>query len=433
METIYIAIAIPFFFLLIAVEAWHGRRRRQALYTFPDAITDLSCGISQQVTQIFMAGALLFGYLMLYEHARLLTLPADAWWTWVVAILGVDFMYYWFHRASHRVNFIWATHVVHHQSEEYNLAVALRQSIFQGLMSAPFYLPLALVGVPPAVFLAAATLDTLYQFWIHTRAVGKLGPLEWVFNTPSHHRVHHGINPSYIDKNYAGIFIVWDRLFGTFQEEREEPAYGTVKPLQSWNPLWANLEQWVHIAGMARRTRRLRDKLRVWVMPPEWQPADLGGPVTIPEVSRETQARYLTPTTPSMIGYVTVNFTLVTAVTTGLLLVSESLGVGAAAALATWALWALLGFGGVMERRPWAGAAEVARHALTVPLVIWLAFGTPWLPFAAGATAVGAFALAVWGLRVTHAPEPAGMPPAAATPAPRSADARGVPHACSRP
>jgi alkylglycerol monooxygenase len=412
METTYIALAIPFFFLLIGAEVWLGRRRGLGLYTFADAITDLSCGISQQVTQIFMVALLLVGYVLLYEHARLLTLPADAWWTWVVAIVGVDLMYYWFHRASHRVNFIWATHVVHHQSEEYNLAVALRQSMFQGLMSAPFYLPLALLGVPPLVFIAAATLDTLYQFWIHTRAVGKLGPLEWVFNTPSHHRVHHGINPKYIDKNYAGMFIVWDRMFGTFIEEQEEPAYGTVKPLRSWNPLWANLEQWVHIARMARSTGHWWDKVRVWVMPPEWRPADLGGPVTIPEASRETQERYATPTTPSMVAYVTVSFVVVTGVTTWLILASETLGWWRTGALAAWTLTALVGFGGVLERRAWAGATEMTRHALTVPMVIWLAFGTPWLPFAAGASAVGALSPVAWFVRITRGEAPTPVAPA---------------------
>ena len=137
-----------------------------------------------------------------------------------------------------------------------------------------FYLPLALAGFSPAAFVAMSTLNTLYQFWIHTRLVKRLpAPFEWVLNTASHHRVHHGVNPKYIDKNYAGILIVWDRLFGTFQEEEEEPVYGTVKPLASWNPLWANTHYWAEIATMSRLAPRIADKVRVWLAPPEWRPA----------------------------------------------------------------------------------------------------------------------------------------------------------------
>src|SRR5690606_31238042 len=151
-----------------------------------------------------------------------------------------DFAYYWWHRASHRISFLWAAHVVHHQSEDYNLAVALRQAWFTSLSSWVLNLPLAFLGVPPLVYGVCAALNTLYQFWIHTRLVGKLGPLEWVLNTPSHHRVHHGIDAPYLDTNYGGVFIVFDRLFGTFVEETHEPRYGTLDPIRSFDPVWAN-------------------------------------------------------------------------------------------------------------------------------------------------------------------------------------------------
>ena len=189
----------------------------------------------------------------------------------------MDFFYYWFHRWSHEVNAGWAAHIVHHQSEEMNLAVALRQSVFQGALSWVFYLPLALVGFPPAMFLTVSALNTLYQFWIHTRAIGKLGPLEWVLNTPSHHRVHHGRNPKYIDRNHAGSLIVWDRMFGTFQEEEEEPVYGITRPLASWNPVWANFHYWAELWRTARRATRLQDRFRIFWKPPGWRPEELGG------------------------------------------------------------------------------------------------------------------------------------------------------------
>ncbi|MCA9684087.1 MAG: sterol desaturase family protein, partial [Myxococcales bacterium] len=191
-------------------------------------------------------------------------MPTTAWWTWVFALIALDFLYYWFHRWSHEVNFLWASHIVHHQSEEYNLTVALRQSAFQGLFSIWLYLPLALVGVPPLVYVFSSQINTIYQFWIHTRLVKRMGPLEWVLNTPSHHRVHHGADPLYLDRNYAGMLIVWDRWFGSFQEEREEPTYGTTKPLAHWNPLWANFDYWATLIREARSMPRLRDRLQIW-------------------------------------------------------------------------------------------------------------------------------------------------------------------------
>ncbi|HKC12517.1 MAG TPA: sterol desaturase family protein, partial [Vicinamibacteria bacterium] len=227
----YIHLAIPVFFLLIGLELALARIVEKDYYRLTDSINDLSCGIIQQVLDVFLKTVLFAGYLYLFGHYRLFTLPARSLPTWVAGFLGVDLLYYWFHRWSHEMNAGWAAHIVHHQSEEYNLAVALRQGAFQGSFSWVFYLPLALLGLPPLVFLTVSSFNTLYQFWIHTRTIGRLGPLEWVLNTPSHHRVHHGRNPKYIDRNHGGTLIVWDRLFGTFQGEEEEPVYGITTPL----------------------------------------------------------------------------------------------------------------------------------------------------------------------------------------------------------
>ncbi len=166
---------------------------------------------------------------------------------------------------------------MHHSSEDYNLAVALRQGAFQGLFSWVFYLPLAFVGFPPSWFAAIMSFNLLYQFWIHTRTIKTLGPLEWVLNTPSHHRVHHARNPKYLDRNYAGTLIIWDRMFGTFQAEEEEPVYGLTKPLDSWNPLWANLHVWRDLFRDAWLAPRWIDKLRIWFMPQGWRPDGIAG------------------------------------------------------------------------------------------------------------------------------------------------------------
>ena len=307
----YIALAIPVFFLLIGVELVAARVLERPSYRLSDSLGDLSCGVLQQVADVFLKTALFAGYAGLYSHYRLFEIPTNAAWAGAACFLGQDFLYYWFHRFSHEVNAGWAAHVVHHQSEEYNLTVALRQGAFQPAVSWVFYLPLALVGFPPAMFLAVSAFDTLYQFWIHTRLVGRLGPLEWVLNTPSHHRVHHGRNPRYIDRNHGGTLIVWDRLFGTFAREQEEPVYGITKPLASFNPLWANLHYWAEMWDVARRAARPFDRLRVLFMRPGWRPEDLGCPMAPPEVDRASYRKYDVPLVAS------AKFTTIHAATRG--------------------------------------------------------------------------------------------------------------------
>jgi len=267
-----IAWSIPGFMLLIAIEAWLARRRGLAVYHLPVALSDISCGITQQLFNVLSFGLTLAVYAWVYQFHLLEPQGAALW---LIGMLGVDFFYYWWHRASHEVNFLWASHIVHHHSEDYNLAVALRQALLTNLSMAPFLLPLALLGVPPLVYAACKGINSLYQFWLHTELIGKLGRFERVFNAPSLHRVHHATNPQYLDKNYGGILIVWDRLFGSFREEDEKCVYGTRSPLRSWDPLWANGEVYWALLRDSWRTRAWADKLRVWFKPPGWRPADV--------------------------------------------------------------------------------------------------------------------------------------------------------------
>jgi sterol desaturase/sphingolipid hydroxylase (fatty acid hydroxylase superfamily) len=272
-----ILLAVPLFFVLIAVELVADRVRGQRNYRLADSINSLSTGVLSTSTGLLTKGVGLLTYALAWEHLALLRLPAEAWWVWVGAFVLYDFCYYWLHRMGHERNVLWAAHSVHHQSEEYNLTTALRQTSSGFIFSWIFYLPLALLGVPPVVFITVASLNLLYQFWVHTRHVPKLGWLEWVLITPSNHRVHHAQNPRYMDCNYGGVFIFWDRLFGTFQEEDDdEPViFGVTTPLASWNPLWANLQFYAQLWADARRTGRLWDKLRIWFMPTGWRPADV--------------------------------------------------------------------------------------------------------------------------------------------------------------
>jgi sterol desaturase/sphingolipid hydroxylase (fatty acid hydroxylase superfamily) len=368
----YIHLAIPVFFALIAVEWVAARLLEKDAYRLSDSINDLSCGMLQQVADVFLKSALFAGYAWIHANHRLFDVPTGAAWAWAACFLGVDFLYYWFHRWSHETNAGWAAHVVHHQSEEYNLTVALRQGAFQQAFSWVFYLPLALVGFPPLVFLAVSSANTLYQFWIHTRLIGRLGPLEWVLNTPSHHRVHHGRNPKYIDRNHGGTLIVWDRLFGTFAREEDEPVYGITRPLASWNPVWANLHYWSEMWDIARRARRPLDRLRVLWKRPGWRPDDLGGPVPPSEVDRATLAKYDVPLTPARQAYVVAQFALLVAGTVAFLYASPRLDAGSRAALAAAAVLGLVSLGGLLDRRPWAVPLEAARLvgslALALPL-----------------------------------------------------------------
>ncbi|MFC2176296.1 sterol desaturase family protein, partial [Bacteroidota bacterium] len=285
----YIALSIPIFFLLIGIELLVGFLKHKKLYRFNDAITNINLGIGQQTISIMMKGVLFVGYLFIFEN-RIYTFENN-WISWLILFLGVDFFYYWFHRASHEINVLWAAHIVHHQSEDYNLSVALRQSWFQEWFSWMFYLPLALIGFDPVMFVAVSTFNTLYQFWIHTTTIKTLGPLEWIINTPSHHRVHHGSNPKYIDKNHAGSLIIWDKLFGTFAKEEEEPVYGITSPLKSWNPIWANLHYWKELWELAKQSKGL-DKIKVFLKSPGWRPSYLGGFQTPQEIYAETYKKY---------------------------------------------------------------------------------------------------------------------------------------------
>jgi sterol desaturase/sphingolipid hydroxylase (fatty acid hydroxylase superfamily) len=384
----YITYAVPIFFLLMGVELAAALYERKRAYRLHDSINDLSCGITEQVVGIFLKGALFAGYLGTYGYvvSRGINLvdvesftALGKWLAALLLFLGVDCAYYWFHRIAHEYNAPWAGHVVHHSSEDYNLAVALRQGTFQGVFSWVFYLPLAFVGFPPSWFAAMSSFDTLYQFWIHTRLIGKLGPLELVLNTPSHHRVHHGRNPKYLDKNYAGTLIIWDRMFGTFQVEEEEPVYGLTKPLDSWNPLWANLHVWRELCRDAWLAPRWIDKLRIWFMPQGWRPAGLPQSPVAPEVTPETVIRYDTRVPRGLNVYTFINFVgaLILAIRLLTLAGNPSFARGELAILAVLVLWGLLNIGGIFEHRRWALASELVRLPVTAAKLGSMLVGGP--------------------------------------------------------
>ena len=265
-----IVYAIPVFMLTVVIEAWLAHRRGLRVYNIPDALTSLHLGVVSEVTGVLWKLAGVGIYVLIYENFRAADLPTDSLLVFLLALLAYDFFYYWQHRLGHEMNVLWAAHVVHHSSEYYNLATALRQSSTGRFLGWIFYVPMAIAGVPPSVFFTVAVIDLLYQYWVHTELIGRLGWLDRVLVTPSNHRVHHGQNDYCIDKNYGGILILWDRLFGTFADERadEKIVYGIRMPLRSFNPVWGNLHYYAQLWNESRNARGWRAKLSIWFAPP---------------------------------------------------------------------------------------------------------------------------------------------------------------------
>ncbi|KAB2890823.1 MAG: sterol desaturase family protein [Kofleriaceae bacterium] len=272
--SVLIYVAIPVFLLTIAIErAWAKRHRNDPAvkgYTRPDTLASLAMGVGNVIISAGTKVVAVALMVVLYEH-RLFTLPT-AWWTFVLLFFAEDLCYYAFHRASHEVRFFWAAHINHHSSEHYNLSTALRQSWTTPFTAPLFWLPLPLLGFAPWMVLLQQAISLLYQYWIHTEAIGKLGWFEKVFNTPSHHRVHHGANPRYLDRNHGGILIIWDKLFGTFEPEREKVSYGLTTNLTTYNPVHIAFHEWRAIGHDVRHARSPGDAFMYVFGPPGWSP-----------------------------------------------------------------------------------------------------------------------------------------------------------------
>ncbi|HQY77837.1 MAG TPA: lysoplasmalogenase family protein [Rhodoferax sp.] len=348
-----IVLATPVFLLLIALEfAWSrtraSRTAGQQPYRLNDAINSISLGIISQLfgvlSKVLSIGiyTLVFGAVAIYPDLAFWT----TWYGIILALIFYDFCYYWVHRAGHVIALFWAAHVVHHQSQHYNLSTALRQTSSGALFGWIFYIPMAIAGVPPLVFGIVALIDLLYQFWVHTEQVGKLGWFDRVFCSPSNHRVHHAVNDPYIDKNYGGLLVIWDRMFGSFQEEMDhEPCvYGTRGALNSWDPMWANLEVYWALAKDSWATRNWGDKVRIWFKPPGWQPEDLKQAHPKPAFKLENVTTYNPPLTAGQQWFAALQFILALAAVSVFLWNADTMSLGTAAlwiAAISASMWAL--------------------------------------------------------------------------------------------
>ena len=272
----YVPYAVPFFLLAILLELFYGWLKNKNTYRANDALSSMFMGALRSTSsalKIGLGGAVFF---FVETYFSLPRWDSSSILTWVIAFVAYDFFYYWFHRISHERQIFWASHVAHHQSEDYNLSTALRQTGTGFFLTWVFYIPLFIIGVPSYVFVSVASINLIYQFWVHTEHVPKLGWFELFFVSPSNHRVHHAQNEEYIDKNYGGVFIIWDRLFGTFKEEEDEVTciYGIRGPLKTFNPVWANFHIYVKMFKEIFHTKNLKDKFYVLVAPTRWIPSD---------------------------------------------------------------------------------------------------------------------------------------------------------------
>ncbi|XP_017584853.1 PREDICTED: alkylglycerol monooxygenase isoform X1 [Corvus brachyrhynchos] len=358
----YVDKSIPFFITFIGLEfavSWIQKRKLPGRIN--DGITSLSLGILSRLPDVLFRSIDLISYIYVWNNYRLLELPWDSPWTWYLTLLGVDFAYYCFHRISHEVNILWAAHQVHHSSEDYNLFTALRQSVLQKYTSWMFNLPMALF-IPPSVFAVHLQFNLLYQFWIHTEVITKLGPLEWILNTPSHHRVHHGRNPYCIDKNYGGTLIIWDRIFGTFEAEDEKVVYGLTHPVNSFDPIMLQLRPLAHIWNTFWATPGFCNKLSVIFKGPGWGPGKprLGLPEEIPVITGKEVP--FNPPVPAYCNcYALVHFAIIVDLYTELLASVSMLSQGTVLLRIGFIILSLSSFGLLMENKSKAGILEMIR------------------------------------------------------------------------
>jgi sterol desaturase/sphingolipid hydroxylase (fatty acid hydroxylase superfamily) len=287
MEPVVLFFAIPGFVILLLLEAWYSWKEQKHFYEPKDTFSSLAMGIGNVLTG-FISKLLVFGAFTLVYRYRLFTLE-NTWWMWVLAFFADDFSYYWFHYVSHNMRWFWASHVVHHSSQHYNLSTALRQTWTGQLTGAfIFWMWMPLVGFHPFVVVLMQQISLIYQFWIHTEAVQTLPrPIEFIFNTPSHHRVHHASDLKYLDKNHGGILIIWDRIFGTFKAEEERPTYGLTKNIHTYNPVRIAFKEWGDMFRQAWQSRSLRQALNYLWRPPGW--SHNGTSKTTRELVREAE------------------------------------------------------------------------------------------------------------------------------------------------
>ncbi|MFD2572859.1 sterol desaturase family protein [Spirosoma soli] len=369
----WLAFAIPLFLFFMGLEYLVAHWQKKKYFRFNNSIANLNVGIAERLLDTFTVGAFYFVYDYLHRHYALLDIKANAW-GWLGLFITTDFIWYWYHRLAHEINLFWAVHIVHHQSEDFNYTVSARITVFQAFVRTGFWSILPVIGFPAEMITTVLLIHGLYPFFIHTRTVGKLGWLEYVLVTPSHHRVHHASNPQYLDKNYGDVLIIWDKLFGTFAEEQEEPAYGLTKPLDSYSFLWQHFHYVLELFVAVRRTTGLRNKLAVLFGRPD---------AVDPTIREGLEKQFLLrsavhATSRQFRGYVVGQIIGVLLILFGFLLFEQYVSGSLQALTALFILLTLVNCGALLEQRQWVLYLEIGRVSV-LWLGLYVALGDPML------------------------------------------------------
>ncbi len=364
---------------------------RRSYISFPEAIANFGTALANQTVNVLVAAGVYVIYGYLWENFRLFTIELN-WFTFILLLLGVDLIFYWVHRWGHSVNILWAAHSPHHSAEEMNFMVALRASVTQRVCSFLFFWPLALLGFTPFDIYMMSGLHLFIAFLHHTELIGKLGWFEKYFTTPSHHRVHHGVNFKYLDKNFGEFLIIWDKIFGTFAEEDEKVVYGIYDHPQSWNPLRINFHFYIILWKFARATPKWSDKLRVWFMPAGWRPPGIEAKEMV-EITAENQVKFRPPmfdgAKPYLLAQAAVGVFLMLGVISNLLgwnAVERWIG-----AALLW--WHVINWGGILESRPWLITSENLRIAVTAAALLLFNDNAGLTAYSAAIVAVSLFSV----------------------------------------
>lgn len=370
-------IAMPIFLGLVLLEKWYGWAVKKHPFRTMDTLSSMSSGYTNIIKDVLGISISILTYGWMVEHLAIYKIESSVW-AYVAAFIALDFSGYWVHRLSHEINFFWNKHAIHHSSEEFDLACALRQSIssFVNLFTI-FLLPAALLGVDPQVIAVAAPLHLFAQFWYHTIYIGKMGILEHIIVTPSHHRVHHALNPEYLDKNHSQIFIIWDKLFGTFQEELPDvpPVYGITRPAHTWNPIKINFQHLWLLIQDAYRTQSWRDKLRIWWMPTGWRPADVIEKYPVAKIEDPYHfQKYAPPASKKLLVWTWFQFLFTFALINYFFLNIAQIGSPLIFVYGGFIFLSVFAYTELMDRNPYAWIWEGVKNAIG----LWLIYQTEW-------------------------------------------------------
>lgn len=364
------AFVTPIALGLLIFELLYSVGRKKGYYTFQETVTNLGTAIANQTVNLLVAVFIFWSFGILYRDYAIMQVPIN-WWTSILLLVLIDFLFYWCHRAGHRINLGWAAHMPHHSAEEMNIAVGLRASVTMRIFSFLFFWPIPLLGFEPKFMYTMIGAHLFMSLWHHTKVIKSLGWFEILFNTPSHHRVHHGMNKQYIDKNFGEFLIIWDKMFGTFEPEKEEVCYGVLSPPKSWNPLTINFQHYMYLCKMSWQAPYFWDKIKVWFMPPSWKPRGLDNEPVLEGMTVDEFVRYESRMFPNAKPYLIMQVIFGMAFMVFIIDGKSPLS-GYEKIFGSALLWMMvIAWGGILESRKWAPILEVTRLALMAGMIVY--------------------------------------------------------------